>query len=119
MSTTLVAFRLATRLDLPGATALGRRVAFEVHLDQLMEALLAQEQADPLVTDPDVSANLETGAVEIHCYVALPFDQVVARADSFIRTAIHTAGGHTPDWGDDAGPDGLEYRHESSELVRT
>ncbi|QEA30375.1 hypothetical protein FGL91_18580 [Microbacterium sp. CBA3102] len=62
-----------------------------------MEQLLALESDS--VRDADVSASAIEEIVEISVYaVAETFDEAAAIADSTIRTAIHAAKGHTPDW---------------------
>lgn len=75
----------------------------ESHLDKVMEAMLALEN-DCLV-DSDMSATLTTGEVSISIVgrsseddESAAFVEAIALADSAIRSAIHAAGGHTPEW---------------------
>lgn len=67
------------------------------HTDRVMDELLKLESAT--ITDADLSAMLSTGIVELSITVAAgDFDEAVECADSCIRAAIHSAGGHTPGW---------------------
>jgi hypothetical protein len=67
----------------------------EAHLDAVMEELLALG-----ATDPDIGASLAQRQVEISVAVVGVADpeEAVRRAGALIRTAIHAAGGATPDW---------------------
>jgi len=69
----------------------------DAHTDRVMEELLALES--DTVTDADVSAELANGIVEVSIVVSgEDFDTAAQLADVCIRTAIHAAGGSTPDW---------------------
>jgi hypothetical protein len=53
----------------------------------------------PGVTDPFVGATLSSGEIEISLTVDAPsFEEAVAQALGVIRSAIHAAGGGTPNW---------------------
>lgn len=70
---------------------------FSAHLDIVMDELLGLE-TDSLF-DSDISAELTTGTMQITVSAkAVDFDQALSIADSAIRAAIHSAGGHTPNW---------------------
>lgn len=65
------------------------------HLDDVMDALLALEG----VIDPDISASLAAGHVEIAVTVEAPSDlEAVEKGFAAMRTGIHTAGGFTGSW---------------------
>lgn len=67
------------------------------HTDRFMEELLALE--DDKLTDSAVGVNLATGLVEIEVTASgETFEEALSRADAAIRTAIHAAGGLTPNW---------------------
>lgn len=75
----------------------------EAHLDLVMEELLALESVD--LVNSDISASLETGAVEVSIVAISRLDDdseaflaAIEAADAAIRTAIHAAEGHTPGW---------------------
>ncbi|MGV1034326.1 MAG: hypothetical protein ACOYBP_03780 [Microbacteriaceae bacterium] len=69
----------------------------DAHTDAVMEELLVLE--DGALTDSDVSSELSSQMVVISMTAtAADFDGAIALADAAIRTAIHAAGGHTPDW---------------------
>jgi hypothetical protein len=69
----------------------------DAHTDAVMNELLALE--GPTLSDSDISAKLSEKVVEISITSAdLDFDSAVDRGRSAIRTAIHAAGGRTPDW---------------------
>lgn len=67
------------------------------HLDDVMTALLALES--DTVRDADVSGSITESTVEISVYaIGEDFDAAAEAADSAIRSAIHAAEGHTPNW---------------------
>lgn len=69
----------------------------DAHTDEVMEQLLALEGES--IRDADVSASAIEEIVEISVYaIAETFDDAAALADSTIRSAIHAAKGHTPNW---------------------
>lgn len=65
--------------------------------DAVMEEMVKLESED--LCDSNLSANLADNIVELEMVGrAQTFDVAVERADSAIRTAIHAAGGATPNW---------------------
>jgi len=67
------------------------------HTDRFMEELLALE--DDKLTDSAVGVDLGTGLVEIEVTArGETFEEALSIADAAIRTAIHAAGGMTPNW---------------------
>jgi hypothetical protein len=71
----------------------------DAHTDSVMDELVALE--DECIRDADISVNFESREVEISIVViGDDFDEAAAKADATIRTAIHAAGGHTPEWRD-------------------
>lgn len=73
------------------------RDGLDEHTDVVMEQLLALEGAD--LEDSAVGVNLATGRVEIEVVAHGPnFEAAIDVGSSAIRTAIHAAGGSTPDW---------------------
>lgn len=67
------------------------------HTDEVMEQLLLLES--DTITDSDVSATLTTGEVSVSIAAAAEtYDEALECADACIRSAIHAAGGHTPNW---------------------
>lgn len=69
----------------------------EAHTDRVMEELLKLESAT--IRDADVSGSVLDGEVQISVYaIGESFDTAADIADSAIRSAIHAAGGHTPNW---------------------
>lgn len=67
------------------------------HTDRFMDELLALE--DENLTDSAVGVDLGTGLVEIEVTArGETFEDAMALADAAIRTAIHAAGGLTPNW---------------------
>ena len=70
--------------------------------DRVMSALLDFESADLRLADSAVSLDTETMTMTIGLVVdGKDYQETVAHALTVIRTAIHAAGGATPDW--DAG----------------
>lgn len=89
----------------------------EAHLDEVMSELLALDAEDPSI-DVDLSERRVTLAVTVDAPNPL---EAIDKASGFIRTAIHAAGGATPDWpAPDAGAWGIRLvRVQSGELVGT
>lgn len=71
-----------------------RRTAIESHLDNVMDELMTLA-----AEDPTIDVNVETGHVSLAVVVEArnPIG-ATAQASGLFRTAIHAAGGHTPDW---------------------
>jgi len=66
----------------------------ERHLEEIQDQLLELDAADATV-----SAVLASGEVEISVTVEAPtVDEAAKKGSSVIRTAIHAAGGFTPNW---------------------
>ena len=76
-----------------GSTSCGPRLA------PLMSALLDLEAADPSVVDPDLSADIVSGHVEVQMVIEAgdPAEAMV-RALATLRSAIHAIGDATPGW---------------------
>lgn len=69
----------------------------DAHTDSVMEHLIALE--DDALTDSDVAVDFSKNVVDVAVIArAQTFDVALENADSAIRTAIHAAGGSTPDW---------------------
>lgn len=70
---------------------------FDAHTTAVMDELISLE--DEFTSDSDVFAELSTQTVTISIIVrGDDFDALVEAGDAAIRTAIHAAGGHTPNW---------------------
>ena len=69
------------------------------HLAPLMSALLDIETADPAVSDPDITADIGSGFVDVEITVDAD-DPVTAmgKALGTLRAAIHAIAGTAPDW---------------------
>jgi hypothetical protein len=68
--------------------------SLENHLDEVAEAL-----AEIPGVDGDIGVDLESGRVDVCITViAQSRPEAIARAVAAARTAVHSAGGHTPDW---------------------
>jgi hypothetical protein len=66
----------------------------EAHLDAVMDELLKLD-----AEDPSIEASVEEGSVAFSVVVEAPNPvEAVTTASGFLRTAIHAAGGGTPDW---------------------
>jgi len=70
------------------------REELELHIDSVMEELLRLE-----AVDPSVDVNFSRATIHMHVRVgaANPVDATIA-ASGLFRSAIHAAGGSTPDW---------------------
>ncbi|MEC3974582.1 hypothetical protein [Amycolatopsis sp. H20-H5] len=67
----------------------------EEHFLSLMDALLDE----PGAVDPDIAAELATGKVHVSTAVDADTDTAaLERALLITRSAVHKAGGFTPDW---------------------
>ena len=76
-----------------GAASCGPRLA------PLMEALLAIEEADHAVSDPDVTADISSGFVDVE--ITVDADDPVAavgKALATLRSAVHAAEKAASDW---------------------
>ncbi len=74
----------------------GKQGDIEAHLDRIMEGLLELR-----AQDPGIEATLSDGSVFIHVMVGAPNPlDAINQASGFIRSAVHAAGGATPDWPD-------------------
>jgi hypothetical protein len=81
----------------------------DAETDQVLNELLQLE--DDTLADSTVSADLAQNLVTIEVTgMGADFDEALATASSAIRTAIHAAGGATPDWT-------FEPRAQHAELV--
>lgn len=90
------------------------RAELDYHLDQVMEELLQLESADPAAADPSLDVDFSTATVRMAVSIEAP-DPIKATnaASGFIRSAIHAAGGATPDW---PTVDGLKWALELTSL---
>jgi hypothetical protein len=70
----------------------------ESSIDSIMDELVHLADVDPQVSDPDIGANFSTGLVEFRLMVDADEEHAVPKALATIRSAIHKAGGATPDW---------------------
>jgi hypothetical protein len=66
----------------------------ESHLDQVMTELLELQAEDPSI---DVALDERRVSLAVAVEASNPLE-AIDRASSFIRAAIHAAGGATPDW---------------------
>lgn len=71
-------------------------IDIETHFLAIMDALMVE----PRITDPDITAELARGRIIISMAVEAATDRsALELAILCARSAIHKAGGHTPDWG--------------------
>jgi hypothetical protein len=72
---------------------------FGARLDPLMEALLSLEATDSAIEDPDLTADLGTGRVDVELTVEAP-DPAAAmvKALAILRAAIQAVADITPGW---------------------
>lgn len=81
-----------------GFTVGGQADLFE-QADAVTEALLDQERCTPEVLDSAVSADRGKRAIEIEVTVQASSEhEAIAIGQAAIRSAIHAAGGDTPQW---------------------
>jgi hypothetical protein len=87
----------------------------DAHLDQVMEELLRLGAADP-----SINATLATGAVEVSIAVDAPtFEKAAETGLATLRTAVHAAGGATPDWPTELPPQRWGIALEETSVRRT
>lgn len=80
----------------------GRRDEISARVSAVMDALLDLESVDARLTNSAVSLDLTAMTVTVEISVAgIDYDESIAHALAAIRTAIHAAGGSTPDWPSD------------------
>jgi hypothetical protein len=90
------------------------RVAIEEHLDDVMEELLVLGAGDPAISG-DMAQRTVTMEVLVDAKSPVA---ATAQASGLLRTAIHAAGGHTPDWpNEDASVWSVELMDISATLV--
>jgi hypothetical protein len=64
-----------------------------------MAALLDIEAADATVSDPDISADLSSGLVDVELTIAADGPvAAMAKALATLRAAVHATGDGTPGW---------------------
>lgn len=69
------------------------------HVDDVMTELIKLSETDCPISDPAVSLDLGRKEVLVELRAdGGDFDEVAALVDSCLRSAIHAAGGRTPDW---------------------
>jgi hypothetical protein len=69
------------------------------HLEEVAEALAAQELGNEALLDFSLGADLAARTVEIEVTVDAPSpEQAAAEGFSWIRAAIHATGASTPNW---------------------
>jgi hypothetical protein len=98
-------------------------IDLDIHLDQVMTALMAIEAADNRISDSDYVATVKTGFVRINSSAqANSFDEAAAIAMATIRAAIHAAGGFTPGWESNdyvvTGKETAEYNFVEQQLIK-
>jgi hypothetical protein len=72
---------------------------FDAHIDDVMVHLLELEAVDARLGDSDIEAVLSQGLLTINVLATdATLDAASALANSAIRSAIHAAGGATPEW---------------------
>lgn len=72
---------------------------FHAHGERVMDALIDLEECSSDLSDSDVGTDSATRTIRIGVLVyGEDQDAAGQRAIDLIRTAIHTAGGSTPDW---------------------
>ena len=89
----MTSIRLSMTFNVTGADN------FDAHIDDVIERLLELEVADSRLSDSDIDAVLTKGLLTINVLATdITLDAASALANSAIRSAIHAAGGATPDW---------------------
>lgn len=89
-------FNLTMMLDVTGPTG---GVSLEQQVGAVMEHLIQLSGPDRDVDDPAVSLDLGANEVLVELVVrADDLDAATDLASVAIRTAVHAAGGGTPDW---------------------
>ncbi len=67
--------------------------------DELMEQLLTIEDADPVIEDPDITATLSTGVVQVSMFLDVDdLGEAAQKLLATVRHAIHAIGDGTPGW---------------------
>ena len=80
-------------------TDAGDRDSLVAQVDGVMQALLDLEDVDSRLSDSGVSLDMGVMHVTIEiCVSGDDYEECVSHALGAIRTAIHAAGGATPDW---------------------
>lgn len=102
-----------------GASSADTERILDEHTDKLMDELLDLEECNTNMHDPSVGAELSTGTVDVLMLVDAPVDDAVKISRDIIRTAIHAAGGWTPQWDDDRAVPmhTVEYEPQGAELA--
>lgn len=91
------------------------RTDFEEHVLGLMDALMEE----PGAIDPDLAAELESGNIVICMGVDAKTDRAaLEQAILYVRSAIHKAGGRTPDWGNQSRSDEFAFTDGFDARVR-
>jgi hypothetical protein len=89
-------YLIGTQFAVPGDGSLEE---FERRVDALMAALLDLEQGDEHIVDPDLSADVVAGTVDVELTVrAESLVAAVIKQLTVVRAAIHQAGGGVPGW---------------------
>ncbi len=89
----------------------GSAAHLEAHCGVVMAELVKLVDSDCGIFDPSVSLDLTDNSVLIEVSgEGETFEEAAERVDSCIRTAIHAAGGFTPEWS-------LAPKSKSAELV--
>ena len=71
----------------------------DARLDQFLEALTALEDADPQVSDIDLTATISTGEVSITMYIDTEeIGEASQKLIATVRAALHKIGESTPGW---------------------
>lgn len=81
-------------IDSAGQRVPDEEQVLESHLDTVMEELTLLDARDPAI-DLDLSDNSVVMSVMVQAPNPV---KAVSEASGFLRTAIHAAGGSTPDW---------------------
>ncbi|WP_415950022.1 helix-turn-helix domain-containing protein [Streptomyces sp. KLOTTS4A1] len=95
--------------------------AMNAHLASVQEQLAALRECNPAIGSGHIEANLDTNKVTVQLTVYGDRDDAVSLSRTVIRTAIHAAGGFTPEWDEDRpATDSLaEYRPLGANLEYT
>lgn len=99
--------------------ASSRATNLEAVADGVMTALVSLEQVDPSLSDSAIGLDLSKKEIEISVSSeCASIDDGVRHAVAAIRTAIHAAGGATPEWPDAQAPGTVrEWSVQHEELV--
>jgi hypothetical protein len=112
-----VMYGLAVRMHVSGAPDVQSLLD---HVDSVMENLAELEGCTEGFLDSTVGVDAATGMFEAEVTVdANHAEEAFSLGMSCLRSAIHKAGGHTPDW-DDVVPDGEDcvlYRASTEEAM--